>query len=72
MATDIRHPEFQLLYLRRELAEAFGEKVLTAARVGGLLARGRTREQVAHELGLNPGEMQAALRLLRNAGSEAA
>jgi len=72
MAMGIRHPELQLLHLRRDLADAFGEEVLTAARVGGLLARGRTQAEIAQELHLGPGEVQAAIRLLRNAAAEAA
>jgi hypothetical protein len=72
MGPHVRHPELQLLYLRRDLAEAFGEEVLTAARVGGLLARGRTQEEIAEELRLGSGKMQAALRLLRNAATGAA
>ena len=68
----MRQPELQLLSLRRDLADAFGEEVLTAARVGGLLARGRTQEEIAEELRLGSGKMQAALRLLRSAAAEAA
>jgi hypothetical protein len=72
VAMTMRHPELQLLYLRRDLADAFGEEVLTAARVGGLLARGRTQEEIAEELHLGPDKIRAALRLLRNAAAEAA
>jgi hypothetical protein len=68
----VRHPELQLLYLRRDLVDAFGEEVLTASRVGGLLARGRTQEEIAEELRLGPAKMQAALRLLSSAAPEAA
>jgi hypothetical protein len=72
MALDIRHPEMHLLYLRRDLAGAFGERVLTAARVGGLLARGRRPDEIARELDISPGTVDAAVRLLRNTGAEAA
>lgn len=57
-----------VLEMRRALEDAFGEEVLIAARVGGLLVRGRTHEQIAEELGIEPVKVHAALQRLRNAG----
>lgn len=54
--------------VRRALEDALGEEVLMAARVGKLLVRGRTHEQIAEELDIEPVRVHAAVQRLRNAG----
>ena len=57
-----------VLEMRHALEDAFGEEVLIAARVGGLLVRGRTQDQIAEELNIEPVRVDAAVQRLRNAG----